>query len=144
MKNHNHLANYYLHLFFIVLLGLGTALVSLLGSFAEMLKLYELSYQFNILLTGFNAVLIIAIIRGWPSIDKEIKRRAKNIPLTGTEREWLKKYSRYLFLFHRTPLFLNDRKGSRLKLHLLLMIVVAANAVSIMLNLHLLPILSMS
>lgn len=46
----NHLEKYYMNLLFIVILGLSCITISFIGTFAEMLALYDTSYKMDILL----------------------------------------------------------------------------------------------
>ncbi len=134
----NHLAKYYMNLLFIVILGLGCITISFIGTFAEMLALYDASYNMDILLCGFNGVMILAILKGWRCIDCEIKRRLNQSPLNQTEKEWLKKNSTFIRLFKSTQSKTKPvpySKASRLKVHGLMTIVLFANIISLWLNL---------
>ncbi len=134
----NHLANYYANLLFIMLLAVGTVTTSLLSSFSEMLAMYEASYKFKILLCGFNGVMILALLKSWRCIDREIKRRLNHSPLNQAEKEWLEKNSTFLRHFKGTQSKTKHvcySKTSRLQVHGLMTLVLFANIISLWLNL---------
>lgn len=130
----NHLAKYYTNLLFIMLLAFGTVLTSLLSSFTEMLELYDATYRIDILLCSFNGVMIVAILKSWRSIDREMKRRLHHSPLNQIEKEWAEKNSRFLLLLKsqetkETPV--NYSNASRVKINGLLTVVLVANMISL-------------
>lgn len=131
----NHLEKYYTNLFFISALAFGTVVTSLLSSFAEMLERYDASFTMDILLSGFNGVMIIAILKGWRCIDREVHRRLNRLPLNQLEKEWLEKNSRYLrFVKQSQPAAKPIRpyaKASRIKINALLAVALLANIVSL-------------
>ncbi|MBB6447098.1 hypothetical protein [Bacillus benzoevorans] len=133
----NHLAKYYTNLFFIVILAFGTVVVSLLSSFTEMLELYDTTYRIDILLCGFNGVMIMAILKSWRCIDQEMKRRLSHSPLNQIEKEWMEKNSHLLLLIKNPQQQTKPvcySKTSRIKINGLLAIVLLANIISFWVN----------
>jgi hypothetical protein len=117
-----------------MLLAFGTVLTSLLSSFTEMLELYDATYRIDILLCSFNGVMIVAILKSWHSIDREMKRRLHHSPLNQIEKEWAEKNSRFLLLLKSqetkaTPV--NYSNASRVKINGLLAVVLVANMISL-------------